>query len=341
MRERQLWRPVREVRHNLAAERDAFVGRAAELRALAQRLDAGTRLLTVVGPGGTGKTRLVTRYGHAWLGDWPGGVVFCDLSEARSTRGHPLRRRARARRAARARRRERSSSAMRSPRRGRCLVILDNFEQVAAHAPATLGRWLDRAAEASFRRDEPRAPAPRRARRSSPSNRWRWPTRRSSCSPRGRVRSQPGFALTPANRAAVADIVRLLDGLPLAIELAAARIRVLSPAQIVARLQDRFRLLAGARGVAARQATLRGGDRLVVEPARAVGAGGAGAVLGLRGRLHARGGRSPARPLGLARGRPPPSTRSRRSSTRACCAAGTPAGAMRASTSTSRTSACT
>jgi tetratricopeptide (TPR) repeat protein len=68
---------------------------------------------------------------------------------------------------------------------------------------------------------------------------------------------QPGFEIDAGNRAAVAEIVRLLDGLPLAIELAAARVRVLSPAQIVLRLKDRFTLLAGARGVAARQATLK------------------------------------------------------------------------------------
>jgi len=60
-----------------------------------------------------------------------------------------------------------------------------------------------------------------------------------------------------ANRADVAEVVRLVDGLPLAIELAAARVRVLSPAQIVHRMRDRFTLLAGARGAAARQATLR------------------------------------------------------------------------------------
>jgi tetratricopeptide (TPR) repeat protein len=65
------------------------------------------------------------------------------------------------------------------------------------------------------------------------------------------------FALTDTNRTFVREAVRLLDGLPLAIELAAARIRVLSPAQLVERLKYRFSLLAGARGTAARQATLR------------------------------------------------------------------------------------
>src|SRR5437764_9935311 len=78
------WRPLREVRHNLPRERDAFVGRTADLAAIAARLDGGAPLLTVLGPGGTGKTRLVRRYGTTWLGDWPGGVYFCDLSEART-----------------------------------------------------------------------------------------------------------------------------------------------------------------------------------------------------------------------------------------------------------------
>ena len=73
-----------------------------------------------------------------------------------------------------------------------------------------------------------------------------------------RARAQrPDFALTEANRVAVAEVVRLLDGLPLAIELAASRSSILSPAQLVERMRDRFGLLAGARGVAARQATMR------------------------------------------------------------------------------------
>ena len=73
------------------------------------------------------------------------------------------------------------------------------------------------------------------------------------------VRAQaqrPGFVLDDAQRAAVAEVTTLLDGLPLAIELAAARIAVLSPAQLVLRLRDRFALLAG-RGGTGRQATLR------------------------------------------------------------------------------------
>jgi len=251
----ELWRPVREVRHNLPAERDVFVGRKADLHALAARLDAASRLVTVLGPGGTGKTRLVRRYAWSWLGDWPGGIYFCDLSDARSLDailgtvagaldvplgkddpglqlGHAI------------------------AGRGRCLVILDNFEQIVAHAAGTVGRWLDRAVEASFvvtsrerlhlQGEEllPLEPLPLRMDAIDLFV--------------ARARAQlPDFVLGDGNRAAVAEVVRLLDGLPLAIELAAARVRVLSPVQLVAKLGDRFQVLAGSRGASARQATLR------------------------------------------------------------------------------------
>ena len=249
------WRPVREVRHNLPGERDAFVGRSTELRALAARLDAGARLLTVLGPGGTGKTRFVRRYGWTWLGDWPGGVYFCDLSEARSLDGIFFA----------------VASALQVPLgkedpgvqlghaiagRNRCLIILDNFEQVLEHAPVTLGRWLDRAADAAF-------VVTSRERLHLPGEEILpiepLPLEKEAIDLfAARARAQrPDFVLGDANRAAVAEVVRLLDGLPLAIELAAARVRVLSPAQLVERLRDRFSLLAGASGGAARQATLR------------------------------------------------------------------------------------
>jgi predicted ATPase len=71
--------------------------------------------------------------------------------------------------------------------------------------------------------------------------------------------SVPNFALTSANQAAVTDICRRLDGLPLAIELAAARVRLLAPDEIAARLDDRFKLLTGGiRTAPARQHTLEG-----------------------------------------------------------------------------------
>ena len=255
VRDGEFWRPLREVRHNLALERDTFIGRSSELRTLARRLDNGSRLLTVLGPGGTGKTRLVRRYGLAWLGDWPGGVYFCDLSEARSldgiyfavawALGVPL---------------GKDDPGVQLGHaiagRGRCLVILDNFEQVVQHASASLGRWLDRAADASFvvtSREllhlvgEVVLPVEPLELGSEAIELFAVRAQARHCE----------FRLNPSNQAAVAEVVRLLDGLPLAIELAAARASVLSPAQMVERMAHRFQLLAGARGAAARQATLK------------------------------------------------------------------------------------
>jgi predicted ATPase/class 3 adenylate cyclase len=254
-----IWKPVREVPNNLPAERDAFIGRAGELDALAARLDAGERLITVLGPGGIGKTRFVRRYARVWLGDWPGGVYFCDLSDARTTDGVlgavavglgiPLGR----------------DDAVTQlghaiAARGSCLVILDNVEQVLEPVATALSRWLDRAGAARFL-----VTSRERLRLDGEG------VLALEALPLGddtggavalflaRARAQlPGFAANPAQHAEVERVVLLLDGMPLAIELAAARVRLLSPAQIVERLRDRFVLLAGARGTAPRQATLRG-----------------------------------------------------------------------------------
>ncbi|MBL8307059.1 MAG: hypothetical protein JNM33_10205, partial [Rubrivivax sp.] len=79
VRQGDLWLPVRELRHSLPAERDAFVGRRDTLQELARRFDEGARLVSLLGIGGTGKTRLATRFGWGWMGEFPGGVWFCDL----------------------------------------------------------------------------------------------------------------------------------------------------------------------------------------------------------------------------------------------------------------------
>jgi predicted ATPase/class 3 adenylate cyclase/Tfp pilus assembly protein PilF len=250
-----LWQPLRTVRHNLPPERDAFVGRVAELQGLALQLQAGTRLLCLLGPGGTGKTRLARRYALAWLGEWPGGVYFCDLSEARgldgiyfavaSALGVPLGKGDPAAQLGHA-----------IAGRGRCLLILDNFEQVQQHAVATVGRWLDRAGEAAFV-----VTSRERLHLEGEQVLVVEPLRLDGEAIElfaVRARAQrPGFEVDDGNRSVVAEVARLLDGLPLAIELSAARMRVLSPAQIVERLKDRFALLAGVKGAAKRQATLR------------------------------------------------------------------------------------
>ena len=254
VRQHELWLPARDVKHSLPAERDDFVGRHDALLELARRFDAGARLVSVLGMGGSGKTRLATRFAWTWLGDFPGGVWFCDLSQARSLEGveHAV------------------ADALEVPLgrdnpivqlgnviagRGACLVILDNFEQVSRHADETLGRWLQRCRDARFLvtsrevlglpGEEALALPPL-----PPSEAEVLFVRRAESARADCLRSA-------ADQAAIAPVVKLLDGLPLAIELAAARVRAFSPAMLLARMSERFKLLASAGGRHDRQATLR------------------------------------------------------------------------------------
>ena len=242
------------MRNNLPAERDAFVGREEALLELARRFDGGARLVSVLGIGGTGKTRLALRFARTWLGDYPGGVWFCDLSPARDVDDllHAV------------------AKALDVPLgsddpvvqlghamagRGRCLVILDNFEQIARHAEATLGRWLDRAVEARFLvttrevlglpGEEALALAPLAA------------DDAVALFMRRAASARHDFRADDDEQAAVAKLVRLLDRLPLAIELAAARVRVMPPSAMLARMGQRFKLMASLGGRQDRQSTLR------------------------------------------------------------------------------------
>jgi predicted ATPase/class 3 adenylate cyclase/Tfp pilus assembly protein PilF len=254
VRHGDLWLPVRGIRHSLPGERDRFVGRDQALLELSRRLSGGARLVSVLGLGGTGKTRLVTRFGWHWLGDFPGGVWFCDLSRARSldgiahavaqglevplSNGDPV-----------------TQLGHAIAGRGPCLVILDNFEQVASHAEVTLGHWLNRAAEARFLvttrevlglpGEEVLALAPL-----APADAAALFLQRADA-------AKPGFAPNAEDQAAIAPLVKLLDGLPLAIELAAARVRVMPPRMLLPRMSERFELLASSGGRIDRQATLR------------------------------------------------------------------------------------
>ena len=240
--------------HTLPAERDTFVGRREPLSELARRLDAGARLVSVLGLGGTGKTRLVVRFGWGALTNFPGGVWFCDLSEARNLGGIvyavaqgldvPL---------------GEDDLVTQLGRsiagRGKCLVILDNFEQVARHAGETLGRWLSRASDARFLvttrevlglpGEEIIALPPL-----APPDAALLFIRRAEA-------AKPGFQPNLDDQSAIGPLVQLLDGLPLAIELAAARVRVIPPRMLLLRMSERFKLLSSAGGRLDRQATLR------------------------------------------------------------------------------------
>jgi len=254
VRQGDLWLPVRDVRHSLPAERDAFVGRHEPLLELARSFDAGARLVSVIGMGGTGKTRLAVRFGWSWLGDFPGGVWFCDLSQVRDVLGiasataqgldvalggdDPIVR-----------------LGLAVAGRGHCLVILDNFEQVSRHAQDTLSCWLDMSSEAQFLittrevlglpGEQVVALAPLPGDEAADLFMCRAAAAKSD------------LKLSADDQAAVAPLVKLLDGLPLAIELAAARVRVMTPRMLLSRMDERFRLLASLGGRRDRQATLR------------------------------------------------------------------------------------
>jgi predicted ATPase/class 3 adenylate cyclase len=254
VRRDDLWVPLQQLHHSLPAERDAFIGRRAALRSLAARIDAGTRLVSILGIGGTGKTRLAQRFAWTVLGEFSGGIWFCDLSQARSLDGvcHAV------------------AQGMGIPLgqtdpatqlgnalagRGACLVILDNFEQVARHAEATVGHWLDRTSDARF------IVTSREVLGIAGEDVLSLDTLPTSeAAELFRCRAEAvrhDFHPTAVDRAAIEPLVRLLDGLPLAIELAAARVRVMSPHTLLERMSERFSVLVSSGGRRDRQATLR------------------------------------------------------------------------------------
>ena len=249
-------RPARRASpHNLLVEPNPFIGRSSDLQALAEAIESGARLVTLVGTAGTGKTRIALHFGWESLDRWPGGVWFCDLSDASTLAGVaftvagalgvPL---------------EKGDPALELAHaiagRGRCLLILDTFEQVTSEARTTIGQWIERTTEACFvvtSREVLRLDAERVL----PLD----PLERDEAVSLFEARAQAakqGFSLTPSTRPVVQALVALLDHLPLAVELAAARVRVMAPASILERMTQRFKLLALPHEHRSRQATLRG-----------------------------------------------------------------------------------
>jgi predicted ATPase/class 3 adenylate cyclase len=248
------WTTAQQLPNNLPAQRDAFIGRLAPLDALAGLFDGGARLVTVLGIGGIGKTRLALSHARSWLGNFPGGAWFCDLKAARSLdgiasavaqglemplgRGDPV---------------QQLGAAIAG--RGACLVILDNFEQVARHAEATLGAWLERAPAASFvvTSREVLGIAGEQTLVLSPLS-----APEAVQMFRHRVRAAgPAAPLDAEDERAIPLLMDILDRLPLAIELAAARVRVMPPRVLLQRMGERFKVLAARGGRQDRQATMR------------------------------------------------------------------------------------
>ena len=244
----------RSVARALPAERGRFIGREHLLHTIQLRLAEGERLLTLLGIGGSGKTKLAVRYGWQHSDDWPGGVWFCDLAEARSLDGIVS--------AVAAsfgvtigpgESAEQMANVLAG--RGKCLIILDNFEQVSRFSHQTLGVWYRMCPQAHFMvtsreilglRGESAIPVP--------------PLEETEALELFLALAKDAnarFSPSEEDHKAIEKLVELLDYLPLAIELAAARVRVLNPQKLLARINDRFRLLTSASGRRDRQSTLR------------------------------------------------------------------------------------
>ena len=254
--------------NNLPTRLTTFLGRDAEIEAIGLLL-ADHRLLTLTGPGGTGKTRLSLEVAGRVMRHYPDGVWFVELATITdpdlvpSTIAQTL---------------GLSERGGRTPTERvidhlgarRALIVLDNFEQVLG-AGASVNELLAAcpnlailtssrsALQVSGEQEYPVPPL------GLPD-----PTNLPSLSQLSQYEAvalfieraravRPGFEVTNENAPAVAEICVRLDGLPLAIELAAARIRVLTPQAMLGRLGDRLGLLsAGSRDLPARQQTLRG-----------------------------------------------------------------------------------
>lgn len=251
---------------NLPAARTSFVGRRRELAELLE-LIGSTRLLTLTGPGGTGKTRLALEVTDRALDRYTDGAYFVDLSpltdhrfvpgaiaEALRLRQQPARR---------------PLDTVVDHLSGRhMLLVLDNLEHLIDCAE-TVGILLDAAPRLTVlatsrvplriygEQEYPVSPLPLPA----PDTTDRQGLERNEAVRLFLERAtavRPGFGLSPENAPAIGQIAVRLDGLPLAIELAAGRVKLMEPDAILARLSARLDLLiGGTRDLPARQRTLR------------------------------------------------------------------------------------
>ncbi len=262
------WPPPRVRLNNLPAQLSSFIGREREI-AETKHLLASTRLLTLVGSGGCGKTRLALRLAADLVESYADGVWLADLSSLSDPAFVP----------------KAVASALDIPeqqlrpmtetltnylRTKTVLLLLDNCEHLraachsltetllragaAVRILATSREALGVEGEVTYRVPSLRLPDVRQA--ASVEHLAEYDAIRLFVD--RAALAQPGFALTERTAGPVTQICWRLDGLPLAIELAAARVRMLPLEQIAARLDDRFRLLTGgSRTALPRRETLR------------------------------------------------------------------------------------
>ncbi|GAB4584119.1 LuxR C-terminal-related transcriptional regulator [Nocardia sp. IFM 10818] len=256
---------ARRVPGNLPEEVTSFVGRREDL-ATAKRLLPTTRVLTLLGPGGMGKTRLSRQIGQLVARAFPDGVWLVELAELHDpelvtlTVAEALN--------------LRDETTAPLPRltefleNKRLLLILDNCEHLIEACAALVGRIIattpDVRVLATSREvlgipGEQVMPVPPLAvpepDTAADSDALQLFVERAAA-------ANPGFRATPANLPVLAEICRRLEGMPLALELAALRLRMFTPEQIVDRLDDTMGLLkAGPRTAPQRQQTIEGAIR--------------------------------------------------------------------------------
>jgi predicted ATPase len=275
IRDRFAEKPMKQVEArpaNLPAQRTGFVGREREVTLAKELLlRPDVRLVTITGPGGIGKTRLGVQVANALTENFPGNIHFVPLAPLsdpalipsvmvqamgiRAAGGQsPL---------------QILNENLQDPQRAPILLLLDNFEHVMEAAPMVaallaMGPNLkilvtSRAALHVYGEHEfPVPPLALPDTRSKPSVQVLSECPAVVLFVQRAIAAKPDFELNGQNALAVAEICARLDGLPLAIELAAARVKVLSPSSMLTRLQSRLQLLTGgSRDLPQRQQTLR------------------------------------------------------------------------------------
>jgi predicted ATPase/class 3 adenylate cyclase len=253
---------------NLPQQRTSFVGREREAADVTDLL-GHSRLVTLTGPGGTGKTRLAVKVASDHLDRFRDGVFFADLSPIRDPALVPSAV-AKALVVREEPGRELLDTLSDHLRDRSMLLVVDNTEQVIDSGFA-VGRLLDSAPRLTIlvtsriplhisgerEYHVPPMSVPDRV----PGSDLELITRSEAVAlfTERAAAVHSGFQVTPENATAVAEITARVDGLPLAIELAASRLNLLTPEALLARLTQRLPLLTGgARDLPERQRTLRG-----------------------------------------------------------------------------------
>ncbi|HAV77575.1 MAG TPA: hypothetical protein DCX53_09515 [Anaerolineae bacterium] len=257
---------AREQKHNLPAQPTPFIGRSkqiAQIKDLLLRKD--THLVTLMGPGGTGKTRLSLQVAQELLDQFRDGVYFVPLAD--DTDPDQFISRVAQQLAVREGGRPLLENIKDYLRDKNMLLIFDNFEQLVSAAPLVAGilasapqlKILASSRIALNLLGEREFPVPPLELPQAEAGWENFIENESVILFVERARTaHPAFALTKENASAVAEICRRLDGLPLALELAAARVKLLQPQAILARLDDKLKLLTGgARDLPTRHQTLR------------------------------------------------------------------------------------